>query len=742
MQWHGANLNRQDEQPHRLRRSNESRETVEAALNRLSKAYSTSMECVGAWHRSDAAIVAASSSSSSSSCNTASTTTTTTANTDKQQQTVTTVVVVEEQQRQGADEKSLHHSSLLLRVGRAARRTFEESIFSDALVSIHVPAWTHAATAATASVVGSTAAAANNSAAAVQLTSASHKATVKRLAYLSLVNYADLLLAGISSSNHKNQSVASSATHITILDRGVVKSLRSLQGQSDATASSCWISAAAAGDDTTTPSITLEEPEEVTVRLAIAAYLDATALDGSDPTVWLKLACAARRLGRILLFLDNLHNSDDDDDDDVIFAKHRRLERHALECAVTALPRHEPPNRTAVQALREWHAEEETWLLQQQHHQHPDVNEMPEPVQQHLILELPRYSWSTLGRMLLRACKEGNAAYPATNSISTTLAAAVAQNKGKLTKSAPPVLTFSPNVRVRLSPLLVLPTAVLARVVSFLEPAHIWRFEATCRAMSASVISARAVLDNDSEMALRRKHSSRFTAAAAAVSGIIPPPRANNLRQVAQETVVTDVQQERPASQAASSLPSDGSAGEETGCSKRVSKRVRSQIISSGKRAERSSRRNSTEYCLLAATLGCTAENANYQRLLQTSDSSALQGSDSFCGLVPATVPAAQSKQSVGERFASDREDARERLGESSLSSFVESCALRRSLSPLACMFHFVAHASLHISHVFSCDPGGALVISSCLLDCKCEGGKARLWVVRASSCTNALCSF
>ena len=84
-----------------------------------------------------------------------------------------------------------------------------------------------------------------------------------------------------------------------------------------------------------------------------------------------------------------------------------------------------------LQTLTEWHAEEDASLRQP----YPVANMPSEPVDQLLVLELPRYFWSILGRTLLLTCKEGSAAYHhpgGGNSGTTTLAAA--QNKGTLCK--------------------------------------------------------------------------------------------------------------------------------------------------------------------------------------------------------------------------------------------------------------------------------------------------------------------
>lgn len=668
MPWHGANLKQRQPSSSR-KQSHPHSETVEAALNRLSKAYTTAMECVGALHRLDSAAMSATLNNTHNNNN---------------------------------------NAALVGRVARAARRTLESSILSDPLVSTpqHAPSWTRAHNDynhnnnAHGHVLPTTAVEAATP--TVQLTSAGHQATVQKLAYLSLVNYGDLLLAGIPPPTK-------TATNTTILDRGVVRTLKSL---SVSEASSCWTTTIGEG----------KKSEPDTVRLALTAYMDATAIDGSDPTVWLKLASAARRLGRSLL-----HANDDADDgsykpSSVLRLKHRRLERHALERAVTALPAHEPPNRTAMRALDEWHRENEA-----ETEYPPVVESEDEQTTVVIVLELTRYSWSTLGRMMLRAGREGSA-YSTTDSI-------VPAGKNNTN-----TLTVSPLVRIRLSPLLVLPTTVLATVVSYLDPMQIWRFEATCRAMSASIISARAVLDeyvDHGAAALRRrsKHSGRSSSNRSVDDH-------ERIHQVQNQSVGEEYAKPKltEATQAAhSSLSTQNEGSVEEGTSerqhnnnnnlKRVSKRVRSQIITSGKRAVRSNRRNSTEYCLLAATLGCTAEDAKYKIFLQANYEygTARSNVDTLNEVADSGVLLGKSavpKLSKGERYASNKEDALERLRNWSLFSFVEKYSAQSAVSPLACLFRFVAHASLHVSRVFSCDPGGSLVMSSCLLDCKYKDNK------------------
>jgi hypothetical protein len=639
MSWQGANTLHRGEQRNR-NDSNGNKsihsETVEAVLNRLMKAYSTSMECVGAFHRSDAAICKSS--------------------------------TIDAEMNSTASIGSA--AAAMYRVGRAARHTFEISILTDPLVSVHTPsctrriltgknlrtAWTHEN---------------QRTRSTVQLTSATHKSTVQQLAYLSLVNYADLLLMGLRPNT---------TTNTTVLDRGVIKCLQSFHTAKKETISSCWIMNDIQNNNSETEDNSEIESEQDTVRLALIAYIDATAIDGSDPTVWLKLACAARRLGRLL--------NNETSTIPVTFLKHRRLERYALERSVSALPSHDPPNRTAVQALREWHNEQEQSVDQN----FPDVMILPKPVQLEMLLELPRYSWSTLGRLLLRACKEGSL-YTA----STQLALSSCDDRPM--KS----IFLSPKVSIHVCPLLVIPSTILARIVSYLKPSQLWCLEATCRALSASIVAARVILDTSSDTAVLHRPLIPLT------DGSVP---GQLLQQLENETIVESSPRATLQHSSADEVAENDVVAE---TSKRISKRVRSQIITSGKRAERSARRYSTEFCLLATILGCTADDPAYERLLHTYKFGKSDSNDSETSLSVAPV----KKQLLSEGHVSDKDDTIDQLNESSLCNFIKDCSSMTALSPLACIFRFVARVSIHASQVFTNDPAGAMGMCSNLMDCK-----------------------
>lgn len=72
----------------------------------------------------------------------------------------------------------------------------------------------------------------------------------------------------------------------------------------------------------------------------------------------------------------------------------------------------------------------------------------------------------------------------------------------------------------------------------------------------------------------------------------------------------------RPTDAAPAPKPVDNSRPRE-----RVSKRVRSKMRTSEKKTERKSKRSSVEYCLLAGSLSCTAQNPHYTELLKTDGS-------------------------------------------------------------------------------------------------------------------------
>jgi len=254
---------------------------------------------------------------------------------------------------------------------------------------------------------------------------AAHRKTIKQISYLTLVNYGDLLMCGCDC--HRSSPRVNDGMGQDTLDKGAVKKLCALdlflsleQGKAqdsvDAVHSFCCLWRG--------------ETRERTLRLAVSAYCDASDLDPTDPTLWLKLASAARALGR-----------ESDSKMTLPSKSFLCVERFALERGLSSLPKGVPPNRMLLRAWREVQARDR--LSASDSEVLLDLYITPEekfPVE--LLLELPNYSWSALGRILLKATQ---------NSCSSNEA-----DFG------------SPLIDIRTSPLLSAPSTVMKRISWYL----------------------------------------------------------------------------------------------------------------------------------------------------------------------------------------------------------------------------------------------------------------------------------
>lgn len=583
MNWEAANAPKVQVNPrpsdvgYDKRRSSE---TVEAALSRLSKAYTTSMECIGSLHKTNK------------------------------------MILKEQSIRQDA-------MAALSRVSNVARTTFETAILTDPLVLEHAPTLHRDFLQ-----MERPKSIRKKRPYPPILSSAAHKATVRELTYLSLVNYSDLLQScGSSHGSNKKE---------TTLDRGVVRKLESL---ADTT---CWI----------------DESIEDYQRLALAALCDASAMDGSDPILWLKLACAARSLERTVHRRNNSV---------VLISKYRRIQRHALEKGATALPVTMPPNRAISRALKE-SAESPI-----RHYETAPLATTEEPP--HELLELPRYSWSIFGRMLVRAWREGN------------------DFRSKARPVARPFSQFgSPSLGLKLNPMFVLPPKLLGRICGFLDMKSVVQFECTCR---FALISARASTITESEV----RH----------------PKVADNEMEDSLPTDKIDSTKDDCKDDA---NEKDGNETESKDIEKaqmqshRTSKRLRSQMITSGKIAERSANRKSFEYCFLASTLTCT--RTEYYRML-------VEAKKSTLSVQPGRSSMKQENPSRNNSCDLDRIEAQERLSAASLGAFVERWN-GKNCGPIDLLTKFLVHVAVNVQEVFVSDPRGPLELTSCILTGECFG--------------------
>lgn len=590
MNWEAANVPRRNKTPthvkaKELSADRRSTETVEAALSRLSKAYNTSMSCVGSLHKTNKMVL--------------------------------------KEKSPGKDV-----TRTLKRVANAARRTLEFAILIDPLILPHAPTVNQTIQELANGTIDRWQPVGEKRPLPPVLSSAAHKATIRELAYLSLVNYSDLLISCCVRESSKLNNKQS------ILDRGVVTKIESLDNDGQC----CWS----------------DEAHEDIQRLALTALCDASNLDASDPILWLKIASAARGLERIV---NERNNSI------LVTTKYRRLQRYALERGSSVLPSSVPPNRAIGRALKELSESTPEFLS---YESVPIKNEEPTEI----LLELPRYSWSIFGRLILRACREGSEFQTLPKD----------QRVGRLR----PLTQFgSPVLRLCLNPLLVLPPNLLGRICSFLDVVSAAKFESTCRGIAFSMINAKSFTENKA----------------------VNPEK---------ETAVQN-EKEKGESKSDESIKDDGKKeaksenrekGKQGTQSHRTSKRLRSQQITSGKIAERSSHRQSFNYCFLAATMTCTrsefSKQVNETKAIISNDQDHAKSSKS-------------EKKPRTDWNKMHQQETKERLSPASISTFVERWNAYNN-GPIDVLFKFLSHIALNVQDVFACDPRGPMELTSCIL--------------------------
>ena len=139
----------------------------------------------------------------------------------------------------------------------------------------------------------------------------------------------------------------------------------------------------------------------------------------------------------------------------------------------------------------------------------------------------------------------------------------------------------------------------------------------------------------------------------------------------------------------------------------RASKRVRSQLMTTEKQAERKSKRSSVQYTLLAGVLSCTSQHPSYTKMLATNQRTA-------------------SKTPVKGRVLNRSQD--NNAPHSQLGLMNTSCS-RQSLNefilrwsrcnsgPRNVLDHLLTHISLNVADVFEGETTSSL--SSCVINCK-----------------------
>lgn len=693
-EWAAANINEQAAQKqdggislnnadsNKRRRTSE---TPEAALARLTTSYSTAMTAVGALHKASNALAKKMKEQQSTNTSTAKARAQEVrVDSGKSKDHITDDYGgdVEDNTMDIDDESNIfikEQFDSIKRVSKAARDAFENALLSDPLIRGFCPTFAH--------VLQSTEQAAVSEEAS--LSSAAHQNTLKELTYASLINYADLLISTCACVQRNRQMEVKGGS---ILDRGIVPVLKAVEYQDFlGTGSNCiWHDI---------------EQEDRTIRLALVAYCDACDLDGSDPTSWLKLACAARIMGKMLRNSQAGQQNKNVDEESVdvkgreersneelekyINLDFERLERLAVERGLTSLKSGVPPNRALVRAFREL----EDRQMNRDHKSYMPMLSRPRNDSAELTIDLSRKSWSTLGRNLLRACREGV--------ISKSHDGWNIKKSWESSMSKTNDLVF-PTIRVEICPLLVLPGSVLLHLCQFLG-GDSKRLEYTCRSLSVGIISARAMVEKD---------------------------RNFKMKQMEQEMgdMLKETEADEPVDESNNSKQ-DLSKQELLKFTHRTSKRVQSQLMSSGKQAERSAKRKSVEYCLISSIVPCTIDHPDYRRCVNKDINwDSLLPLYAYSNMIKAMAKPthnAKDDESVNKGDNSLVGDGNRKLqcvsnDTASMVTFMKRWSTANS-GARDMLQRFLAHISCHVSAVYESENGNTMVLTQCFMDCKFE---------------------
>ena len=319
--WQGANVRKRSREEEEEEEENQNVETVEATLNRFSNSYAKAMQTLAKAQKLEV-----------------------------------------RRQREDHEGTQSTLATSVVELSKRARAIFQQELLVDPLISKHTPSLSALleTLANEDQEEWGSYSDEHRTTLSPKLVSTSHQNTVKELAYLTLLNYADLLVQG-------NRSMAPGNSSSSILDRGLVVPFQQR----------AW-----------------KASTETVLRVAFMSLVDASALVGdenSDPVFWLKLACIARQYGRTKSS-SALPSG---------LLPYRRIEIHALREADHSVPSALPRNRLVQRALKEW--EDEFHNIDE----YPSVLEKPQPLKT-ISLSVPRYSWLALGRSLLRLCRENH----------------------------------------------------------------------------------------------------------------------------------------------------------------------------------------------------------------------------------------------------------------------------------------------------------------------------------------------
>jgi hypothetical protein len=808
-------------------------ETSEAAVARLTSAYGTALQCISAIRRLDCAIATSSinvctngSRDKKGAGQTFSTGTAAANATDSakvidsddsklvvdkslslQPDTPSTKFSAntpEEAKRSSCAAPSKHIlESKMKKLAKTARSVLEDSFFADPSVAPYIPTLGDEFTALSFRESPR----AKHS--GIFLSSTQRK-TLSKLTYLSLTNYADLL-SSCACPTCRTSLERRKHTHSDILDRGVAKRLKSMtcciwtddiiQEDSEATnnnvnsdtrdeglGKACEIANQDSKmNDRSNIEAVAKNSLITRLKFIVSAFVDSAELDPNDPTLWIKLACAARALSHVepaAFATSYVQKFKGGEVQHPLLRDYSSIEKMAVERGLALfapslnldlqpLPAKisGPPNRLLLRALDSLLHKDET-----------DVFSRPRIVSSvvhSLSIHLPRYSWNSLGRSLMRACRDVSS-FPSTityygpDDDSDGVGKLIVLHQETLSDASFP----SPNVVIAVSPLLAYMTIpLLSKVCSFLSEGQainsdIQNLEVTCRSMSSAILAASTITENRHRGASAQGLDSPVKTPPRAIGDTTKDAEGNKGEESALQSPIKEgAPMELEASQESSvgpmilPPPPPASPSRVRRASSRSSSRVRSQRLSQDRESEKSNKRSSAEYCLKACIFGCKMEHPIY-RVYSASHrpaTSLIRGSSVASTTGTATdveqvqkgnTPQAaldwqaflplQGAQDILQSMHAFQRGKRDRhrrdlmlkrsalsllsrqtysqtqlisrIGDSSLNGFIRRYSGMNS-GPMCTLRHFVQHVSSNVSAVFSGEED-LVLLSSCVMDC------------------------
>lgn len=535
-------------------------------------------------------------------------------------------------------------------------------------------------------------------------TSLAHVNALKQLSYSTLVNYADLLLVGICHEEIHSHS---------ILQRGIVPTLAALQQSysNPNKVQTCWEA--------------YGETIEQTIRLALISYCDASDIDASDPILWLKLACAARRLSIHIVSNETDTHHHHHSPENIGYSSwyhldYARLERYAIERGMMTLKQGLPPNRSIMKAFQEM--EEDGISSRPYFYNRPttSIHGVNHHDSAELQIDLPKYSWITLGRYLLRACKDPYC--------STDNPPGMKWIKSWKTSYRSNEDFGSPLVRIQISPLLVLPHGVLVHICDYLGSYTTMTTTATTPSNSTSAIPTMSMTTESkrpSKDIIMLESTSRFISIAISnARSLVEKDKNKRIRQMEQEMQnLMETTHSEHNDEAVPIPDSKQNRNDPTmSSSQRSSARVRSNLITSGKQAERIAKRKNLEYCLVGALFQCTPDHPLFSSMVNADfpwDTlacfSMLKDDDVSFVTTTSRTQLSLNNDRRGVLHVSEKRSTRNQSLE--LRDFVAKWTGTNS-GPSQILHHFVNHIANHVEELYATELGSASNVTQCIMEC------------------------